>query len=147
MGMFLGIDVGTVSLKLAIVGDEGSRDSLHRAATDHGLFYRPSDEELTNPDLASRILVTHYARIKGNPVQSTWELLRRVLETVPAGEVEGLRVCGSGGGLIGELLQVNYENDFRAIARGVGELYPHIRTVLEMGGQNSKFILYRDGVI
>ena len=141
MGLFLGIDVGTVSLKVAIVGDDRSLDTLQRAAASRELYYHASGEELTNPDLASRLLVTHYTRIKGNPVQSTWELLDRVLKTVPVDEVEGLRVCGSGGGLIGELLGVNYENDFRAIARGVGELYPHVRTVLEMGGQNSKYIL------
>jgi predicted CoA-substrate-specific enzyme activase len=140
MGLFLGIDVGAVSLKMAVLADEPSVETLRRAASGD-LFHVPSGEELTDPDLSSRVLVTHYARIKGNPVQATWELLRRVVETFPRGEIEGVRVCGSGGRLIGELLGVNYENDFRAIARGVGELYPHVRTVLEMGGQNSKYIL------
>jgi predicted CoA-substrate-specific enzyme activase len=141
MGLFLGIDVGAVSLKVAVVSDGQSSDALRRAAGAAELYYQPSGEEVTNADLASRLLVTHYVRIKGNPVQSTWELLGRVLETLPSEEVEGVRVCGSGGRLVGELLDVNYENDFRAIARGVGELYPHVRTVLEMGGQNSKYIL------
>jgi predicted CoA-substrate-specific enzyme activase len=141
MALFLGVDVGTVSLKVAVVGDDRSLEALRVAADSGDLFHRPPGDEVGNRDLASKVLVTAYTRIKGNPVRSTWELLNRVLETLPKDEVEGVRVCGSGGRLIGELMGVNYENDFRAIARGVGEMYPHVRTVLEMGGQNSKYIL------
>ncbi len=141
MGVFLGIDVGTVSLKVAAVGDDGSLELLRTASALEDLFFRPPGDELSNPNLASRLLVTHYTRIKGDPVRATGELLRRVVDSLSPEQIEGIRVCGSGGKLIGELLEVNYENDFRAIARGVGELYPHVRTVLEMGGQNSKYIL------
>lgn len=141
MGVFLGVDVGTVSLKVAVVGDENCADILANAARSSTLFVRPADDELTDPQLSSRLLVTEYRRIKGNPVSATHDLLDQILSVIPPSLVEGVRVCGSGGGLIGQLLGVNYENDFRAIARGAGQLYPHIRTVLEMGGQNSKFIL------
>jgi predicted CoA-substrate-specific enzyme activase len=141
MGVFLGIDVGTVSLKVAVICDEPSPDLLQSASRHDDLFFRPSRDELTNPKLSSQLLVTPYTRIKGSPVQATYDLVKRVLGVFPAESVEGVRVCGSGGRLIGDLLKVNYENDFRANARGVGELYPHIRTVLEMGGQNSKYIL------
>jgi predicted CoA-substrate-specific enzyme activase len=141
MGVFLGIDVGTVSLKVAVVGDASSRDILSKARDRSGLFFKPEPGELAHPVLSSHLLVTAYTRIKGSPVEATYDILKGVLAAIPQGTVEGVRVCGSGGGLIGQLLGVNYENDFRAIARGVGELYPHVRTVLEMGGQNSKFIL------
>jgi predicted CoA-substrate-specific enzyme activase len=141
MGVILGIDVGTVSLKLAVLCDEESLELLQAASGHNELFFRPDGDELTNPKLSAQILVTPYTRIKGSPVQATYELVKRVLEIFPAESIEGVRVCGSGGRLIGDLLRVNYENDFRANARGVGELYPHVRTVLEMGGQNSKYIL------
>ena len=141
MGVFLGIDVGTVSLKVAAIGDDESLELLRTASALEDLFYQPPGNELSNPKLASRLLVTHYTRIKGDPVRATGELLRRVFDSLSPDQIDGVRVCGSGGKLIGELLEVNYENDFRAIARGVGELYPHVRTVLEMGGQNSKYIL------
>lgn len=140
MGVFIGIDVGTVSLKIAVIGEETGK-----TANNSDLFYKPKEKELTDQRISSVLLVTPYARIKGSPVSATYDLLMRVVDALPPGSVEGVRVCGSGGRLIGEILGVNYENDFRAIARGVGELYPHVRTVLEMGGQNSKFIkLERD---
>lgn len=135
MGVFIGIDVGTVSLKIAVVGDEVK--ALPRG-TD--LFFRPSTIEVTDPRVSSVLVVTPYTRIKGSPVGATYGLLKAVVDAFPPGSVEGVRVCGSGGRLVGELLGINYENDFRAIARGVGELYPRVRTVLEMGGQNSKYI-------
>jgi predicted CoA-substrate-specific enzyme activase len=135
MGVFIGIDVGTVSLKIAVVGDE-----VKQLSRETDLFVRPSDAELTDPRVSSALVVTPYSRIKGSPVRATYDLLKRVVESLPAGVVDGVRVCGSGGRLIGELLGVNYENDFRAIARGVGELYPHVKSILEMGGQNSKYI-------
>ena len=52
-----------------------------------------------------------------------------------------LRVTGSGGHRVAEALNLPSENEFKAIARGVSALYPQIRTVFEMGGENSKYIL------
>jgi predicted CoA-substrate-specific enzyme activase len=141
MGVFLGVDVGTVSLKVVVLGDEASHEVLSNSLQRSDLLRRPAQNELSDPKLSKYLLVAEYTRIKGSPVEATYEILNRIFEVIPPETVEGIRVCGSGGGLVGQLLGVNYENDFRAIARGVGEMYPHIRTVLEMGGQNSKFIL------
>ena len=41
MGVFLGIDVGTVSLKVAAVGDDGSLELLRTASALEDLFFRP----------------------------------------------------------------------------------------------------------
>ena len=145
MSVFLGIDVGTVSVKIALVIDEESRKTLQNASLQDDLFYRPSGIEKINKRISSKLLVTNYHRIKGSPVYGTYNLLKQIIDVIPPEEISGVRVCGSGGRLIGELLGVNYENEFRAIAHGVGELYPHISTVFEMGGQNSKYIsLERD---
>lgn len=140
MGVFLGVDIGTVSLKVVALADEASGDILSHAVERCDLLRRPSQNELSNPKLSAQLLLGAYTRIKGSPVNATYELLNRILEVIPPERVEGIRVCGSGGGLVGQRLGVNYENDFRAVARGVGEMYPHVKTVLEMGGQNSKFI-------
>jgi len=141
MGIFIGIDVGTVSVKVALIATDDAREILGAASARDDLFYRPAAGEVCDPRLASNLLVNWYTRIKGSPIGATDQVIRAILEAVPAGSIEGVRVCGSGGRLVGEIIGVNYENDFRAIARGVGELYPQVRTVLEMGGQNSKFIL------
>jgi predicted CoA-substrate-specific enzyme activase len=145
MSIFLGIDVGTVSVKIALVSDENSRKTLQSASKSEDLFYRPACQEKINEKISSNLLVTKYHRIKGSPVRGTYRLLKRIMEIIQPDEIKGARVCGSGGRLIGELLGINYENEFRAIAHGVGELYPDIYTVFEMGGQNSKYIaLERD---
>jgi predicted CoA-substrate-specific enzyme activase len=141
MSIFLGIDVGTVSVKIALVSDQVSRQTLLKASKSENLFYCPTCQEKIDERIASHLLVTNYCRIKGSPVRVTYELLKRIMEIIPPDEIEGARVCGSGGKLIGNLLGINYENEFRAVAQGVGTLYPHISTVLEMGGQNSKYIL------
>ena len=38
------------------------------------------------------------------------------------------------------LLDVPFENEFKAIARAIGALHPDVTTVFEMGGETSKFI-------
>jgi activator of 2-hydroxyglutaryl-CoA dehydratase len=43
-----------------------------------------------------------------------------------------------------EALGVPQENEFRAAATGVGELYPDAVNVLEMGGENSTYIRVGD---
>ncbi len=145
MSIFLGIDVGTVSVKIALVSDENSHKTLQDALKSEDLFYCPSRQEKINEGISSDLLVTKYYRIKGSPVRGTYRLLKRIMEIIPSDEIKGARVCGSGGRLIGDLLGINYENEFRAIAHGVGVLYPDIYTVFEIGGQNSKYIsLERD---
>ena len=52
-----------------------------------------------------------------------------------------LSVTGSGGKLIAQKLNIPYQNEFRAIARGVSRLHPEIRTILEMGGDSSKYLI------
>ena len=49
-------------------------------------------------------------------------------------------VTGTGGRLVGAILDLPYENEFKAIARAIGALHPDVTTVFEMGGETSKFI-------
>ena len=49
-------------------------------------------------------------------------------------------VTGTGGRLVSTLLDLPYENEFKAIARAIGALHPDVTTVFEMGGETSKFI-------
>ena len=140
MSIFLGIDVGMVSVKIALVSVEGSRTLLEEATSASDLFQPLSDGESLNGDLAERLRVTRYRRIRGQPARATYDLLREILAVIPAADIAGVRACGTGGSLIARLLGVNCENEFRALARGAGALYPDARTVFEMGGQSSKFI-------
>jgi predicted CoA-substrate-specific enzyme activase len=136
---FLGIDIGCISLKLALVGDAADQARYGElAAARPDLFLRPDGgvpQANGRPVLASR-----YRRIKGSPAEATRALLGEVLASVSPESVQGVRVTGSGGRLIGEALGAPYENEFRAIARGLSALHPEAATVFEMGGETSKFI-------
>ena len=74
MGVFLGIDVGTVSLKAALVEHGGTSDVLSKIADDEGLFYRPEDESGVVMGGTARALVSRYVRIKGSPIMDNGSL-------------------------------------------------------------------------
>ena len=54
--------------------------------------------------------------------------------------MRGARVTGSGGRLVAPALDAAFENEFKAITRGIGALHPETQTIFEMGGETSKFI-------
>jgi predicted CoA-substrate-specific enzyme activase len=133
MAINLGLDIGAISLKLAALGapaDHTILESLCAANPDFRLG-----------DLAGRPLVlSAYRRISGSPIQSAYDLLRDFYAAVPEQQVEGIRVTGSGSRTIAKVLGLFFENEFKAIARAIGALYPHVRTVFEIGGESSKYI-------
>jgi len=135
----LGIDIGCISLKAALVGDAAEADLFHRLASDSpGLFHLPSQGPAMVGDRP--VLATRYRRIKGSPSEATQKLLDELLAVLPEGAVKGVRVTGSGGKLVGQALNASFENEFKAIARGMAGLHPDVVTVFEMGGETSKFI-------
>ncbi len=136
---FLGIDIGCISLKAALVGEADERDLLARGATRAPDLFHLSPSGLA---LAGRrpVLATRYRRIKGSPTEATRALLDELFAVVPASTVRGVRVTGSGGRLISQALEATYENEFKAIARGLSGLHPDVVTVFEMGGETSKFL-------
>ncbi|UCF63457.1 MAG: hypothetical protein JSW33_12965 [bacterium] len=131
---YLGIDVGTVSLKIALIGDQSASGFMQKLAENKNIFFIPSQNSETD------ILVTHYQRLKGSPVETTAMVLKEILEVVPQNAIKNAHVCGSGGKLISDILKIKYENEFKAIAHGVGALHPEYATVFEMGGQNAKYL-------
>ena len=136
---FLGIDIGCISLKAALVGDADELDLLAAAvAQAPGLLHASPDGVTRVGDRA--LVVSNYRRIKGSPSEATRALLDELFAVVPAGLVRGVRVTGSGGRLIGQALDATYENEFKAIARGLSGLHPDVVTVFEMGGESSKFL-------
>ncbi len=133
MGINLGLDIGGISLKLAAIGKPADQPILESLCSSHPQF------RLT--ELAGQPLVlSEYRRIVGSPIQSTYDLLHEFYETVPEDRVEGIRVTGSGSRTIARVLGLFFENEFKAIARMIGTVYPQVRTVFEIGGESSKYI-------
>ena len=139
MSINIGLDIGAVSLKLAAMGtpdDARAFESLTRANQE----FFPAKFPKESPFSERPLLLSKYRRIQGSPIQSTFDLLRELYEHVPEENVEGIRVTGSGSQLIAKILGIYFENEFRAVAKGLRIFYPDVRTVFEMGGESSKYI-------
>jgi predicted CoA-substrate-specific enzyme activase len=105
---YLGIDVGSVSVNLALVDDSG------------------------------KIVFHSYARHKGQPLQTTFQTLQQVDKGT---SLTAVACTGSGGKLIAEILGCQFVNEIIAVTNSTAHLYPHIRTIIELGGEDSKLIL------
>ncbi|MGZ3568648.1 MAG: acyl-CoA dehydratase activase [Thermodesulfobacteriota bacterium] len=110
----LGIDIGSVSANTVIVDD-------HR-----------------------HVLEEHYTRIKGQPLQTVQKVLEEILHRVPLEQFHSLSLTGTGGKLLSDLLGGNFINEIIAQAKAVQYFYPQVRTIIDMGGEDSKLILLEE---
>jgi predicted CoA-substrate-specific enzyme activase len=92
-------------------------------------------------DEAGSVLKRHYRKHRGHPVQVALEILK----SFENGEDCSLAITGSAGKLIAGILGIEPVNEIVAQACATRRLYPQIRTVIEMGGEDSKLILIGDG--
>ncbi|HSQ78540.1 MAG TPA: acyl-CoA dehydratase activase, partial [Nitrospirota bacterium] len=92
-------------------------------------------------DAAGVVLQRHYQKHKGHPVQVALEILK----TSGNGEDCSIAVTGSAGKLIAGILGIEPVNEIVAQAYATKKLHPQIRTIIEMGGEDSKLILIGDG--
>ena len=119
MRVYLGIDVGSVTTKMAAIDE---RDDL---------------------------VASCYGRTEGKPVLVVQRMLKEMAEKLPEGvEVAGVGTTGSGRLLAGAMLGADViKNEITAHAVAASHYFPDTRTILEIGGQDSKIILLRDGVV
>ncbi|MCW5981557.1 MAG: hypothetical protein KIT09_25960 [Bryobacteraceae bacterium] len=143
MGINIGMDIGAISLKLAALGsprDASAIEALCAARPSFRLLNRPMPEGGVQP-----LALSEYRRIAGSPIQSAYDLLQELYESVPERMIEGIRVTGSGSRTIAKILGIYFENEFKAIARMIGAFHPGVSAVFEIGGESSKYIrLERD---
>ena len=112
MDIYLGLDIGSISAKLAALRwPEGRVMALP-------------------PPL----------RIQGDPIEAALKLLQGFSQAAPSAPVAGIRVTGSGGRLVAGHLQAPCENELKAIAAASRLLYPEVKTIFEMGGETAKFL-------
>jgi activator of 2-hydroxyglutaryl-CoA dehydratase len=138
MEVFVGLDVGSVSAKLAAICTPQT-SAAELCLRDNSAFF-PANPELERI-VGAAVLLSAYRRTFGNPVQTTIDLLEVLFACFPSRpKIAGLRVTGSGARLIAESRGANTENEFKAIACALGRLYPQVRTVFEIGGESSKYL-------
>ncbi len=121
---FLGIDVGSVSLKFVLM------------------------------DIDGKVLTSVFLRNRGSPIESVKEgmaQLRKQIEESDDLQEYAIRACGTTGSaryltkaVVGGDIA---KTEIIAHAVGAQSEYPDVRTILEIGGQDSKIILLRDGII
>lgn len=116
---FLGIDVGSISTK-AVVLDE-----------------------------ADQILAQEYIWTEGNPIGAVKRLLGLLEKQFDreARQIVGVGVTGSARRLVGAMVGATVvRNEITAHAVGTTTFHPDVRTILEIGGQDSKIILVENGI-
>ena len=107
----LGIDIGSISIN-TIVLDQNGQVQLER-----------------------------YDYCQGNPFEQLKQILEEVLKDFPENEIPGIAFTGSGGKLASEILGGTYINEVIAQSESISRLHPEVKTVIEMGGEDSKLIL------
>ena len=92
-------------------------------------------------DEKGNILEDRYVRHKGRPGKTAKELLADV-EKRYAGQIEFVATTGTGARFFASLVGASFVNEIIAVTRAFHHLYPNIGSVIDIGGEDSKFILF-----
>lgn len=118
VGNYLGIDVGSVSTNIVLIDREG------------------------------RNVYSQYRRTSGQPIQSLVDGLAEMSEECGYPEISGVGATGSGRELAGIIAGADIvKNEITTHAIAAQTVVPGVRTILEIGGQDSKIIILRDGMV
>jgi len=86
------------------------------------------------------ILEDYYEYIHGKPFNVLRDRLTSILKTHTVESITGIALTGSGGKLATELIGGVFVNEIIAQATSTGRLFPDARSVIEIGGEDSKLI-------
>jgi len=116
---YLGIDVGSVSTKVVIIDQWG------------------------------KVLASRYLRTNGRPIETLQEGMRQVGgEIGDRVQIKGSGATGSARHLAGLMIGADVvKNEITAHAIAASKAVEGVQTIIEIGGQDSKIIIMRDGVV
>ena len=119
---YLGVDIGSISTKGVVI------------------------------DGNNNIIASKYLWTEGGPIEATKKVIlslkKELAEKNIAPDIYGVGTTGSARNLVGSILNANLiKNEITAHAIGTLSRYPDARTILEIGGQDSKLIIIRNGVV
>ena len=117
---YLGIDIGSISTKGVIIDEN------------------------------NYILAKNYLYTEGNPIEAVKKLIKNLKEQLNFNEykVVSIGTTGSARKLIGTLLGASIiKNEITAHAIGTTSIYKDVKTIFEIGGQDSKIITLKDGIV
>ena len=116
--IFLGIDVGSVSTKMVVL------------------------------DTETLEMIDHlYVRTHGDPLTSIRTVMKRLAEKQPQAVVQASATTGSGRHLAARIMNTEIiKNEITTHTLAGVKIMPEVRTIVEIGGQDSKIIIIRDGM-
>ncbi len=115
---YLGVDVGSVSTNFVLINDEGE------------------------------IVDKLYLRTSGQPIRSIKQGMRVFAEKYADQRINGVGTTGSARQLAGVMIGADIiKNEITAHAVAALKLVPDVRTILEIGGQDSKMIVINNGIV
>jgi len=119
MEAYLGIDVGSVTTKFAVLND-GDKLVCH--------LYLPT---------------------QGKPIEMVQHGLRQIKQQLPKDmDICGVATTGSARYLAGVIVGADLvKNEITSHAVGALHYFPQGQTIIEIGGQDSKIIIIRDGIV
>lgn len=119
METYLGIDVGSVTTKMAVI------------------------------DNAGQLLYHVYLPTLGRPIEVIQQGLRDIRGQLPADcQISGTATTGSARYLAGVIVGADLiKNEITAHAVAALHYNPEVQTIMEIGGQDSKVTLIRDGIV
>jgi len=119
MEVYLGIDVGSVTIKFAAL------------------------------DASEKLVTSLYLPVGGQPVVAVQQGLGKIRRELPKNvSIKGVAATGSARYLAGALVGADLvKNEITCQVVGAVHYKPDVRTVIEIGGQDSKLILIRDGMV
>ncbi|HZX44707.1 MAG TPA: acyl-CoA dehydratase activase, partial [Candidatus Nanoarchaeia archaeon] len=95
-----------------------------------------------------RVIHSSYIRTSGNPARSVKEGLIEVKSKFGEIEIAGVGTTGSARKLIGELIGADIvKNEITAHAMASTFYCPNVSTIIEIGGQDSKLIILKNGTV
>ncbi len=94
-------------------------------------------------DDAGHIVDDRYIRHMGKPMETARELLSRAVDTY---EIKFVAATGTGGKTLAPLIGAAFVNEIVALARSFSYLHPQVRTVIDIGGEDSKLIILEKGL-
>jgi len=118
--LYMGIDIGSISTKGVII------------------------------DQYNNIISSSYLYTEGNPIKAVKDVIRNMREDIDLNKYQVVSVgtTGSARKLIGTMLGAStIKNEITAHAVGTVRLYPDVRTIFEIGGQDSKITIVNNGVV
>lgn len=96
-----------------------------------------------------QLIASEYLLTEGDPVSATKKVIFSLQKQLPASiSIRSVGTTGSARRLIGAMLEADaMKNEITAHARGTLSRHPDVRTIIDIGGQDSKIILIRDGIV